>query len=428
MDTIFALASARGKAGVAVIRLSGTQAWQVAAAICGPLPEARRSGLRRFRLGEDVVDEGLLLLFEAGRSFTGEDVAEFHLHGSPAIVSAMLRYLGDQPGLRLAEPGEFSRRALDNGCLDLTQIEGLGELIEAETEAQRRQAMRVFSGELGARVADWRGRLIEASALVAASIDFADEEVPDDLSDLLGSLIASVMNDLRAEVRGVAVSERIRDGFEVAIIGAPNVGKSTLLNAIVGRQAALTSARAGTTRDVIEVRVDLDGLAVTFVDTAGLRDSEDEIESQGIALARRRAASADLRLFLTEGAERVEGVDLLSGDLQVGAKADLYPGSGLRVSGVTGQGVDKVLAEVSARLGARSAGAALITRERHRVSVVRALAALELAAAEVDERLIQVELVGEHLRAAVHALDVLIGRVDVEDVLGEVFARFCVGK
>jgi tRNA modification GTPase len=417
MDTIFALASARGKAGVAVIRLSGTQAWPVAAAICGPLPEARRSGLRRFRLGEDVVDEGLLLLFEAGRSFTGEDVAEFHVHGSPAIVSAMLRYLGDQPGLRLAEPGEFSRRALDNGCLDLTQI-----------EAQRRQAMRVFSGELGARVADWRGRLIEASALVAASIDFADEEVPDDLSDLLGSLIASVINDLRAEVRGVAVSERIRDGFEVAIVGAPNVGKSTLLNAIVGRQAALTSARAGTTRDVIEVRVDLDGLAVTFVDTAGLRDSEDEIESQGIALARRRAASADLRLFLTEGAERVEGVDLLSGDLQVGAKADLYPGSGLRVSGVTGQGVDKVLAEVSARLGARSAGAALITRERHRVSVVRALAALELAAAEVDERLIQVELVGEHLRAAVHALDVLIGRVDVEDVLGEVFARFCVGK
>lgn len=428
MDTIFALATARGKAGVSVVRLSGPGAWACVAGMVHDLPEPRRASVRALEIDGEVVDRALVLLFEERRSFTGEEVAELHLHGSPAIVARVLRHLAEYPGMRLAEPGEFSRRALENGRLDLSQIEGLGDLIDAETEAQRRQAMRVFSGALGERVAGWRAALVTVAALLASGIDFADEDIPEDQTGEMLRLLDEVGRSFSREISGFHFSERVRDGFEVAILGAPNAGKSTLLNAIVGRPAALTSEKAGTTRDVIEVRLDLGGLAVTLLDTAGLRESADEIESAGIALAVDRAARADLRIFLTEDGALPGEVAVQEGDLVVWSKADLGQGSGLRVSGLTGEGIEQLLEMVRENLAGRMAGAALITRERHRVALERARVAVARAQDEIGTGGGRFELAAEHVRSAITALDVLIGKVDVEDLLDEIFARFCIGK
>ncbi|WP_102223926.1 tRNA uridine-5-carboxymethylaminomethyl(34) synthesis GTPase MnmE [Acidimangrovimonas sediminis] len=429
MDTICALASARGKAGVAVIRLSGPAAHAAAADLCGTLPEARRAGLRQLRDREgDALDEAIVLVFEPGRSFTGEAVAELHLHGATAIVQAVLRELTARVDVRLAEPGEFTRRALENGRLDLAQVEGLSDLIEAETEAQRRQALRVLSGAVGVRAEGWRARLIRAAALIEATIDFADEEVPIDVSPEVTALIDGVLEELREQASGVAVSERIRDGFEVAIVGLPNAGKSTLLNALAGREAAITSEHAGTTRDVIEVRMDLGGLAVTLLDTAGLRETGDAVEGIGVERAIARAKAADLRVFLKAEGALPEGLLPEGDDLVVEGKADLGSGEGLRVSGKTGAGISDLVARVTSILESRASGAALITRERHRLAVMRAIGAMESARLEVLSGAERAELAAEELRGAIRALDSLVGRVDVEDLLDEIFASFCIGK
>ncbi len=427
MDTIFALASARGKGGVAVVRLSGAGSWEAVRNLSGTLPVPRRPSLRRLSSGGDVLDVGLVLLFEQGASFTGEASAELHLHGATATVAAVLRALGEMAGLRLAEPGEFTRRALENGKLDLAQVEGLADLIEAETEAQRKQALRVLSGAIGARAEGWRRNLIRAAALLEATIDFADEDVPVDVSPEVSALLRGVVDELQAELRGVGASERIRDGYEVAIVGRPNAGKSTLLNALAGREAAITSEMAGTTRDVIEVRMDIGGLAVTLLDTAGLRAGADRIETIGIARALERAERADLRIFLLDGQE----VPLLPpgpDDLLVWGKADLADWRGLAVSGKTGEGLDRLVMAVAEVLGRRAAGAGTMTRERHRAAMAKAIGALESAEIELEAGLSRTELAAEQLRRAIRALDSLVGRVDVEDLLDEIFASFCIGK
>jgi tRNA modification GTPase len=391
------------------------------------LPEPRYAGLRILRNGQDVLDQALVLWFEPGRSFTGEEVVELHLHGSPAIVAAVLGILAAVPGLRLAEPGEFTRRALENGCLDLAQVEGLSDLISSETEAQRRQAMRVFSGALGERTESWRRRLIRAGALLAAVIDFPDEDVPIDVRPEVGQLIESVLADLRLEVVGYATAERVRDGFEVAILGAPNSGKSTLLNRLAGREAAITSEIAGTTRDVIEVRMDLGGLPVTFLDTAGLRETIDPVEAIGIERAIQRAKAADLRIFLVDQA--AEPLALAPGpdDIVVHSKADLCA-TGSGVSGLTGQGVPELIDLVQQRLASRVSAGGTIIRLRHRVAVEAAIQALESADIRVRHTESSEELAAEDLRLAVQSLDSLVGRVDVEDLLGEIFSSFCIGK
>ncbi|MCY1126432.1 tRNA uridine-5-carboxymethylaminomethyl(34) synthesis GTPase MnmE [Frigidibacter sp. RF13] len=427
MDTIFALASARGKAGVAVVRLSGPEAHAAVIALCGSLPDARRASLRRLSWQDEALDEALVLIFDVGESFTGEASAELHLHGATAVVAAVLRALGAQPGLRLAEPGEFTRRALENGRLDLAQVEGLADLIEAETEAQRRQALRVLSGAVGRRAEGWRRDLIRAAALLEATIDFADEDVPVDVAPEVLDLSGQVLQDLRREAEGVGAAERIRDGYEVAIVGRPNAGKSTLLNALAGREAAITSEIAGTTRDVIEVRMDLGGLPVTFLDTAGLRDSDDRIEAIGIERALERARAADLRIFLLDGAD----VPLLPPepeDLLVHGKADLVAAEGFAVSGKTGEGIEHLIAQLTERLGAQAQGAGLMIRERHKLAALRAIEALESARNEVRAGSGRTELAAEDLRRAIRALDSLVGRVDVEDLLDEIFASFCIGK
>jgi tRNA modification GTPase len=427
MDTIFALASAPGRAGVAVLRISGPQAREAAMRLAGDLPVEGR-GLRVLRdSGGEVIDQALCLTFAPGRSFTGEEVVEIHAHGSLAVVARLLQLLGRMPGLRMAEAGEFSRRALENGRLDLAQIEGLADLIDAETEAQRRQAMRVFSGVLGQMAESWRDRLIRAAALIAATIDFADEEVPVDVTPDVRDLLAGVRAELDRESAGVKVAERIRDGFEVAIVGAPNAGKSTLLNALAGRQAAITSDRAGTTRDVIEVRLDLAGLPVTVLDTAGLRDTTDDIEQMGVQLALARATAADLRLWLVLPGEE-PGPVWRDGDIVLRAKADLFPGPGPGVSGKTGAGVDSLVAAIASRLRQQTASVGVATRERHRLAMQHAVTHLSRAAGILPDATRHPEIVAEELNLAIRAIDSIVGRVDVDDILDEVFSRFCIGK
>lgn len=427
MDTIYAQASARGKAGVAIIRISGPLSWSVTEVLAGSLPPARVAGLRRLRLNGDFLDEALVLCFEAEASFTGERVTELHLHGSIATVSAVLRALSGFDGLRLAEPGEFTRRALENGQLDLTQVEGLSDLIEAETEAQRRQALTVLSGAIGQKVDGWRRNLIRACALIEATIDFADEDVPVDVSPEVLELIERVCGELRHELAGVGAAERVREGYEVAIIGRPNSGKSTLLNRLAGREAAITSDVAGTTRDVIEVRMDIDGLAVTFLDTAGLRETPDRVEAIGVARAIERAERADLRLFLLDD-EEVGLIAPRAEDLVVQGKSDLRSQCGLAVSGLTGAGVGELLVEISERLSRKAAAAGTMTRERHRIAMSRAVEALEMARDEVMLRPEHAEIAAEALRDAALALDTLVGRIDVETLLDEIFSSFCIGK
>lgn len=427
MDTIFALATAAGKAGVAIIRISGPEAFAAAGALCGAVPSDGRA-LRKLR-GRDgsVIDEALVLGFGKGHSFTGEDVVELHLHGSPAVQRSVLAELAAQPGLRQAEAGEFTRRAMENGRLDLAQVEGLADLIDAETEAQRRQAVRVLSGALGDKAEGWRRDLIRAAALVEATIDFADEDVPVDVYPEVSELLGRVGNEMRREAEGVKIAERIRDGFEVAIVGAPNVGKSTLLNRLAGREAAITSEYAGTTRDVIEVRMDLGGLPVTLLDTAGLRNTEDFVEGIGIERARQRAAMADLRIYMLLPGEEPD-LDLGDGDIIIGAKADIFPNGRLGISSKTGEGLDALIALVQERLEVRTQSVGIAMRERHRGALVRSLGCLEAAKEQIAGGADMPDLVAEELRSAIRAVDMLVGRVDVEDLLDEIFSSFCIGK
>ncbi|MGO4914609.1 tRNA uridine-5-carboxymethylaminomethyl(34) synthesis GTPase MnmE [Pseudogemmobacter sp. W21_MBD1_M6] len=429
MDTIYALATARGKAGVAIVRLSGPSALAAVARLAGSLPLDRVAGLRKLTDSQGIhLDDALVLTFKGPHSFTGEDTAELQLHGSQATVAAVLRTLSDIETLRLADPGEFTRRALENGRLDLAQVEGLADLVEAETESQRRQALRVLSGALGDKAERWRKRLIRAAALLEATIDFVDEDVPVDVSPEVLELLDSVVDELRVESEGTKISERIRDGFEVAIVGPPNAGKSTLLNALAGREAAITSEYAGTTRDVIEVRMDLRGLAVTVLDTAGLRETDDVVENIGIGRAIERAKAADLRVFLRDPEQTEIDLTPVDGDIELIGKADLRPDTKDGISGVTGQGVSILVDRIAAVLLERAGRAATATRERHRIAINKGISALEIARIEVMNGPDRAELAAEDLRAAIRAMDALVGRVDVENILDEIFASFCLGK
>ena len=427
MDTIYALASGQGKAGVAVLRISGPGAEAACRTLAGRVPPPRQMSLAtlRDRNGE-TLDKALVVMFPDRQSFTGEPVVELHLHGSPAVVSAVTREIADAGLARLAEPGEFTRRALENGRLDLTEVEGLADLIQAETEAQRRQAMRVMSGAFGRKLDDWRQALVHAMALIAASIDFADEELPEEILHSARAEITRVAEGLRREISGIASAEKIRDGFRVAILGEPNAGKSTLLNALAGRDAAITSDIAGTTRDVIEVRMDIAGLPVTLLDTAGLRESHDQIERIGVTRALHEARTADIRLVLLVEGRAPEGLTPMPGDILLRAKADNGGVDG--VSGKTGAGIDALLARIAAILQDKAAQAGSASNDRHRIAMTKAASALDSALRELDHGAERTEFLSEYLREATLRLDELIGRVDVEDLLDDIFRNFCLGK
>jgi tRNA modification GTPase len=451
-DTIFALSSGRPPAAIAVVRVTGPQAGAALQALIGRIPAPRQAALARIRdpRSGEMIDEALALWFPGPRSETGEDTVELQLHGGRAVIAGVLAALARVPGCRPAEAGEFTRRAFENGRLDLTRVEGLADLIGADTEAQRRQALRQMRGALGDRAEGWRTKLIEALALVEARIDFSDEaDVPE---DLVGPALARA-RELRDEIAQVLADrrgERLREGLVVAIAGPPNAGKSSLLNRIARRDAAIVSPFAGTTRDVIEVHLDLDGCPVTLLDTAGIRDSTDPIEQEGVRRARERAAGADLVLWMMDSAASGEiAVDLIAREFPNNAKwiiwnkIDLVTKLRIKslksivykldypsyfISTLDESGFDDFLGALGAHaqsyLG--STEPALVTRARHRYALENALSALERAVNEPAP--VREDVLAEELRLAGRALGRLTGRVDVEDVLDVIFRDFCIGK
>jgi tRNA modification GTPase len=437
-DTIYALASAAGAAGVAVHRVSGPRAREVFGRLCRrdipPPRQAVRVTLHDPASGE-ALDDGLALWFPAPHSFTGEDVVELQLHGGRASIAAALGALGRLEGTRLAEPGEFTKRAFIAGKLDLTAAEGLADLVAAETEAQRRQARRQLAGELGALYEGWRARLLSLLAYQEAAIDFVDEDLPPDmLADATGQ-IATLMADIDAHLADRRRGERLRDGISVVILGAPNAGKSSLLNALVQRDAAIVSPRAGTTRDVIDVHLDLGGWPVILTDTAGLRDAEDEIEGEGVRRARERAVDADVKLILFDGTAITDShtIDLIDeNSIVLLSKTDLHTASGgvaghpaLAISAKTGFGMTELLARLQSEVARRMdlSGSPALTRQRHRKSLDNCRNYLEVAL-----RATAPELMVEELRQAAQALGQITGRVGVEDLLDKIFRDFCIGK
>ena len=427
MDTIFALASAPGKAGISIVRLSGPLAINVAEKLTKSKLKEKQPNLRVIYDSDNhFIDQALILIFSKPYSFTGENVVEFHLHGSSAVVSSVIKLLGNFKGLRSAEAGEFTRCALDNGKLDLAQVEGLADLIEAETDAQHKQAARIFNGALGEKTKEWRAKLVKAGALLVATLDFADEEVPEEVTPEVEKLINMVLSDLDKEIIGVQTAERIRSGFEVAIVGAPNLGKSTLLNYLVGRDAAITSNVSGTTRDVIEVKLDLRGLPVTILDTAGIRKSDDKLEEIGISRALERSSLSDLRIVLTEDGEYPSGLKKRDTDIICIAKDDQGNRGG--VSGKTGAGIDRLKNNIWDILNDKAQYVGIATRERHKSSMVNAKKFLGNAVVSLRDGPEYYDITAEEIRAATSALDSLIGRIGVEDVLDEVFSSFCLGK
>jgi len=432
-ETISALSTVPGRSGVAVVRVSGANAFNVATAMCGSLGRPREMVLRTLRepRSGEVLDQAMVVCFSDGNSFTGEDVVEFHLHGSKAVVTSVLDAIFAIGGTRPAEAGEFTRRALSNQKMDLAQVEGLGDLLMAETKEQQKQSLIVYQGDLSRKVEEWRSLFLRARALIEATIDFVEEDVPVDVKPEVWAICGRLLEELGAELAGFAAARSIRDGMEVAIIGKPNIGKSTLVNAIAGRQMALTSDEEGTTRDVLEVRVDLEGLAVTFLDTAGLRNATNRVEKLGIDLAQTRAREADLRIFLIDSQADLDDIEvtLEQDDLVVTGKADLGSDvAGLKISGVTGEGLPELLKLVGDRLSERVAGASSIVRVRHKTALRDACLQLQYCVDFLDSDREELEVLAEYLRSGASLMDSVIGRVGVEAILGEIFSSFCIGK
>ena len=450
-STIFALSSGRPPAAIAVVRVSGPQAGVALETLTGRVPEPRKAALVRVRnpANGETIDEALALWFRAPQSETGEDVAELQLHGGQAVVAAVLEALGELEGCRLAEPGEFTRRAFENGRMDLTAVEGLADLVAAETPAQRKQAFRQLKGLTGNRAEAWRQRLVETLALVEARIDFSDEaDVPEDLINPARNAAQQLRGEIAAALAGAGHAERLREGLVVAIAGPPNAGKSTLLNRLARREAAIVSPYAGTTRDVIEVHLNLAGYPVTLLDTAGIRDSAEPIEQEGVRRARERAAAADLVLWVIDasaadrsaakpdlGAEVVwlvaNKIDVVEG--KTGAKSSVLNSEYKfvsYVSALTGEGFDGLVEALARYARDFFAGAetAVVTRLRHRELLAATVTALDRALAEAKKSEPREELIAEDLRAAAMALGRLTGRVDVEDILDVIFRDFCIGK
>lgn len=431
-DSIVALSSGRLPAGLAVIRISGPRTRFVVETIAGTVKD-RFTTLRKLKAADgSVIDHGLVLFFPGPGSFTGEDVAEFHVHGSRAVAAKMLETITQFEGVRHAEPGEFTRRAFLNGKFDLVETEALADLVNAETEAQRRFALRNAEGTQSELYSSWRRRLIHARAMIEAEIDFADEEdVPGSVSEAVWSDVSAMIGEIDRHVEGFKAAEIIRDGFEVVILGAPNAGKSSLFNALARRDAAIVTDEPGTTRDLLEIAMDLNGLKVRIVDTAGLRDAAGKVESIGIERAKARAGETDLILLLEDMADPVPVGNVASGAplLHVGTKSDIAgAGAGaydLAISSRDGTGLGALLDEIGDR-AAKAAGDAsevLPSRLRHVELLKETTGFLRAALAGHSQ-----ELRAEELRLAADRLGRIIGAVDVEDLLDVIFSQFCIGK
>ncbi|WP_018406429.1 tRNA uridine-5-carboxymethylaminomethyl(34) synthesis GTPase MnmE [Methylocystis rosea] len=428
-DTIFALGTGPGRAAIAVIRISGPGAGEAVKVLAGKLPAPRQASFAVLRDPEtrEMLDRGIALFFPGPASSTGEDYAELQLHGGRAVVEGALAALHRLSGLRPAEPGEFARRSFANGKLDLSQAEALADLVDAQTEAQRRQALRVAGGALRRKVEDWRASLVESLALVEAELDFSDEADVGVFSPArLGALLSPLAEDMRAALQLAPASERMRDGFLVMILGRPNVGKSTLINALTRRDLAIVSPIPGTTRDMIEAHLDIGGLPVTLIDTAGLREAADAIERIGVDRTLARVETADLALWLSDSGEAPPAHDVET--IRVATKTDLTPAhqGAIGVCALSGEGFETLAAAIEARARARLGDGAtsLIVRERHRRALEQAVESIEAILAGGEA----LELQAEELRRAGAALGRIVGAVDVEEILDAVFSRFCIGK
>ncbi len=433
-DTIFALASGGGRTAVAVLRISGEKSGALLDALCGRRPPPRRASLRRVRdASGETLDQALALWLPGPGTYTGEDSAELHLHGGPAVIEAVAEAL-IAAGARPAEAGEFTRRAFFNGRMDLTAAEAVADLVEAESAEQRRQALRQMEGALGALYEDWSQRLMRVLAQQEALIDFPDEDLPADVARLLATEMATLAAEIAAHLNDNRRGERTREGLRIAIIGPPNVGKSSLINRLLARDVAIVSDLPGTTRDALEARLVLGGMVMTVIDTAGLRETEDRIEAEGVRRARARAAEADIVLAMHDASQpeavldaaampRAGEVIVVANKLDLASRRDI--GDAIGVSALTGQGLERLsdaLIAAGRRLTART-GPPPLTRPRHRAALEAALAALTRAMAEPSE-----ELRGEELRIALRMIGRVTGRWGVEEILGEIFSRFCIGK
>jgi len=440
LKTIYALASGFGLSGIAVIRISGSNAGDALRALTkDKLPPPRRAVMSDFINPADgsLLDKGLAIWFPEPHSFTGENIAELHVHGGRSVVSSLLKALSLCEGLRLAEPGEFSRRAFENNKFDLTAVEALADLINAETENQQRQALRQMQGELGLLYESWRRILLEIIVQLEATIDFSDEDLPHDLERKADESIKNLFHEISTHLKDGRRGEILRSGVHVAIIGPPNAGKSSFLNLLTRRNTAIVSEIPGTTRDVIETRLDIGGYPVVIVDTAGLRDGGDEIEKEGIQRAKDRAQNADLKIAIFDV---MQGPDPYTYDfidkntMVIANKIDIGPHktpdeikghSPWRISLLTGDGIEEMLEGLENEIERRChlSAAPLLTQARHRASLEDCRNALERFNQEAA-----IELRAEELRLAVRALGRITGRVDVEDILDEIFHNFCIGK
>ena len=459
-QTIFAVSSGRPPSAISIVRVSGPQAGAALTLLAGKIPEPRMAtrALLRDR-DRQPIDDAVMLWFPGPASATGEDVAEFHVHGGRAVLAALFAALSDFDNMRAAEPGEFTRRAFENGKLDLTEAEGLDDLIHADTDRQRRQALRQLKGLLGDRARDWRAQIIEASALIEAGIDFSDEaDVPAELIAPALKKIKTLLGEIQRVLAAQGHGERLREGLVVAIAGPPNVGKSTLMNQLARREVAIVSPHAGTTRDVIEVQLDLDGYPVTVIDTAGIRETADPVEQEGVRRARARAAEADLVLWLVDAHDEknleksleqgaapawvvrnkidldavetdaaVPGIDALSPGQPIGVLEQTQRHADFEISASRGDGIPELIAAMIVfaqdYFGAGEGG--LISRERQRKLLQETAVSLRRSLSAIQEG---EELAAEDLRIAARSLGRLLGRVDVEDVLDVIFREFCIGK
>jgi len=450
-QTIFALSSGQLPSAIAIVRVSGPQGGPALIALAGKIPQARMATRALLRGADQApIDDAVVLWFPAPRSATGEDVAEFHVHGGRAVLAALVSALSAFENVRAAEPGEFTRRAFENGKLDLTEAEALDDLIHADTDRQRRQALRQLKGLLGDRARDWRERIIEASALIEAGIDFSDEgDVPSELVVPALAKIEALSGEIEEVLAAQGRSERLREGLVVAIAGPPNVGKSTLINQLARREVAIVSPHAGTTRDIIEAQFDLDGYPVTVIDTAGIRETDDPVEQEGVRRARARAAEADLVLWLVDGSSRrnpQQGtapvwtvrnkIDLDEVSQRPSAAGSVDPGGGqlegksaadFAISASRGDGLPQLMAALVSfaqnYFGSGEVG--LIGRERQRKLLQETAKLLRRSISEAEKG---EEFVAEDLRAAAGTLGRLLGRVDVEHILDAIFRDFCIGK
>lgn len=431
LPTVFALSTAPGKAGIAIVRVTGSKATMVVEELTGrDCPAPRQSVLRRlFDEAGELLDEALVLYFAAPSSFTGEDVVEFHCHGGRALTAAVLCRLAGFDGVEPAEPGEFTRRAFVNGKLDLAEIEGLSDLLSAETEAQLRQSVAAVGGGVRRRAEAIRGHLLHALALIEATIDWADEDVPEDVVPEVREKLHEAAGEMRVLLSGAEQRERLRAGFEVALVGAPNAGKSSIMNKLADREVALTTPIAGTTRDIIEVQLDLRGLPVTIIDMAGLREGGEQIERLGIQRAQGRAERADLRVFVEapDAALPDECASLMMpDDIIVSNKCDVASGNHVAVSALSGDGMSKLADAIADRLEDRVPSEPGVAHARQASEMRASLQNVTEAAAVLET--VGIEIVAEYLRSALVALERLAGRAAPDDVLEAVFARFCLGK